>query len=252
MSWFAPPPRGEEFRQPGTPPDTRTSPPGPPAVPGNSSAPQPPAGPDLASGIAGNLFVIAHRDWDGKPLLSPRLMGLAMAGAVLCELALLERVGVRDHDLIILNGTPVSEEVTGTVLRQVLSEPTPLPIKDWIAYLASDSVTAVGGRLVRAGVVQASKRLRGVRYVPVDGTATFFTVGRLAVMLENGSHFSPPEATLIGLVDAAGLLEQLPMVKPAANRARVAAVVQSLTWPLDGLVAATSGVIENAILTGRT
>jgi Golgi phosphoprotein 3 (GPP34) len=196
--------------------------------------------------------MIAHRDWDGKPLLSPRLMGLALAGAVLCELAMLERVGERDGDLIILNDTPVVEQVTGTVLQKVLGEPAPLPVKDWVAYLASDSVTAVAGRLVRAGVVRASKRLRGVRYVPVDGTAAFFTAGRLAVMLENGSQFSLPEATLVGLVDAAGLLEQLPTVKPAANRARLAAVVQSLTWPLDGLVAATAGVVENAILTGRT
>ncbi|MGE5287491.1 MAG: GOLPH3/VPS74 family protein [Micromonosporaceae bacterium] len=196
--------------------------------------------------------MIAHRDWDGKPLLSPRLMGLAMAGAVLCELALLGRVGTRDGALIIVNDAPPAEELAHAVLREVLGQPTALPARDWIAYLASDSAAAVGKRLVRAGVVQASKRLRGWRYVPVDGTAAFFTAGRLAVMLENGSHFSLPEATLIGLVDAAGLLEQLPMVKPAANRTRIAAVVQSLTWPLDELVAATSGVIENAIITGRT
>lgn len=215
--------------------------------------PRPRAGRDAETAIASDLFVIAHRDWDGKPLLPPRVMGLAMAGALLGELALLGRVGVRDGGLIIVNDAPPAEELTRAVLRQLLGQPGPLPVRDWIAYLASDSATAVGDRLARAGVVRVSKRFRGCRYVPVDSTDAFFTAGRLAIMLENGSHrFSLPQATLIGLVDAAGLLEQLPTLRPAANRRFVAAVVQSLTWPLDGLVAETSGVIENAILTGRT
>jgi hypothetical protein len=200
-----------------------------------------------------DLFLIAHRDTDGKPLLPPRIMGMAMAGALLSELALLGRVGIRDRTLIIVNGTPPAGELTRSVLRQLLGQPDPLPVRDWIAYLASGSVSAVGEQLARAGVVRASRRLRAWRYVPVDSTNAFFTAGRLAVMLEDGARrFSPPEATLIGLVDAAGLIEQLPTVRPAANRGRAAAVVQSLVWPLDGLVAETSGVIENAIRTGRT
>jgi Golgi phosphoprotein 3 (GPP34) len=229
------------------------SPPDPAASPWNGSTPHPHDSRYTETRITCDLFLIAHRASDGKPLLPPRVMGMAIAGALLCELALLGRVGIRNDTLIILNGAPPAEELTYSVLRQLLGQPDPLPVRDWITYLASGSTAAVGEQLARAGVVRASRRLRVWRYVPVDSTNAFFTAGRLAVMLEDGARrFSLPEATLIGLVDAAGLIEHLPTVRPAANRGRAAAVVQSLTWPLDGLIAETSGVIENAILTRRT
>jgi Golgi phosphoprotein 3 (GPP34) len=249
-AWTGPP---APARQPWAPPQG----PAPPANPAASTqrrfGPHPPDGQRAGIRIVRDLFLIAHGASDGKPLLPPRVMGMAIAGGMLCELALLGYVGIRRDTLIVADRPPPAEELAQSVLRQLLGQPDPLPVRDWITYLASGSTAAVGDQLTRAGVVRASRRLRAWRYVPVDSTNAFFTAGRLAVMLEDGvRRFSLPEATLIGLVDAAGLIEHLPTVKPAANRGRAAAVVQSLTWPLDGLVAETSGVIENAILTGRT
>ncbi len=42
------------------------------------------AAPGAGLRIADDLFMIAHRDWDGRPLLPVRVMGLSMAGAMLC------------------------------------------------------------------------------------------------------------------------------------------------------------------------
>jgi Golgi phosphoprotein 3 (GPP34) len=209
-------------------------------------------GRDADPRIANDLFLIAHRDWDGRPLLPGRVMGLAMAGAMLCELALEGCVGIR-HDALVARPSPaLTDQLGQSVLAQLLSQPDPLPVKDWLAYLASDMAAGVGQRLVDAGVVEAQKRWRGVRFMPLDSTAAFFTAGKLAVLLDNGSAFSLAQSALVGLVEAAGLLQQLPCADAVEARSRVAAVAQSLQWPLDGLVAETAAAVDKAIITGRT
>ncbi len=202
--------------------------------------------------IADDLFLISHRDWDGKPLLPDRVLGLALAGAALCELAMLGRVTVGDGILIVVSDADPTEELAQSLLRQLLSQPEPLPLRDWLAYLASGVTAAVGDRLARAGAVEVRKGLRGKRLVPVDSSDAFFKAGRLAVMLDSGSQFNPAQAALIGLVNAVGLIERLPCVNPAAIRARASVIMQSLECPLDGLIAETTAVVDNAILTGRT
>jgi hypothetical protein len=179
-------------------------------------------------------------------------MGLALAGAALCELALARQVTVSDGILIVVSDADPGEELGRSLLRQLLSQPDPLPLRDWLNYLAASMPAAVGDRLSRAGTIQARKGLRGWRFVPRDSTDAFFRAGRLAVTLDNGSRLSPGQAALIGLVYAVGLLEQLPCVNPASARGRASAIMQSLEWPLAGLIAETTSVVDNAILTGRT
>ena len=50
--------------------------------------------------LADDLFLMAHCDRTGKPLLQPRATGLGLAGALLAELTLLGKIRVssgRDH-----------------------------------------------------------------------------------------------------------------------------------------------------------
>jgi len=223
--------------------------PGAPPRPGwPAASPAPPA--DIR--IADDLFLIAHRDRDGRPLLPARVMGLAIAGAVLCELALVSQITVGEGTLVVVSDADPGEELARWLVRQLLSQPNPLPLRDWLAYLASSVTAAVGERLARAGTIRARKGLRGWRFAPVDSADAFFRAGRLAVMLDNGSPLSTGQAALIGLIYAVGLHEQLPSVNPASFRGRVSAVIQSLEWPFAGLIAETAVVVDNAILTGRT
>jgi hypothetical protein len=211
-----------------------------------------PAGRQADIRIADDLFLIAHRDRDGKPLLPGRVMGLAIASAALCELALVSQVTVREGALVVVSDADPGEELARSLLRQLLSQQGTLPLRDWLAYLASSMTAAVGDRLSSAGTIRARKGLRGWRFVPVDSGDAFFRAGRLAVMLDNGSPLSTGQAALTGLIYAAGLHEQLPSINPASIRSRVSAVIQSLEWPFAGLIAETTVVVDNAILTGRT
>lgn len=194
----------------------------------------------------------AHHYQDGKPRLPSRLMGMAVSSAVLSDLALLGRVGVREGALLALNSARPTDELGQSVLRQLVSQPSALPVRDWLDYLGPSTLTAVGHRLAAAGVVDPQKRRRGWRFVPFDRTAAFFKAGRLATMFDNGMPFSLPDAVLVSLVNAAGLLDELPSLSPAAARSRVDAEVQSLPWPLGELVAETTAAFDIAIMTGRT
>jgi Golgi phosphoprotein 3 (GPP34) len=208
--------------------------------------------PHAGAPIADDLFLIAHHYQDGKPRLPSRLMGMAVSAAVLSDLALLGHVGVRDGALLPLDGATRTDEFGQSVLEQLRSQPSALPVRDWLDYLGPSTVTAVGRRLASAGVVDAQKRWRGWRFVPFDSTAAFFKAGRLATMIDNWKPFSMSEAVLVSLVNAAGLLDVLPCLSPAAARSRVDAVVQSLPTPLNELVAETTATIDMAIITGRT
>jgi Golgi phosphoprotein 3 (GPP34) len=259
MSWFSAPSgahsqgqRGGGPPEPVPPrPPIAPMPPLPQAAPGTNGRAKPPAGQEADIQIADDLFLIAHRDRDGKPLLPGRVMGLALAGAALCELAQLGRVTVRDSMLVVVSDADPGDELARWLLRQLLSQPNPLPLRDWLAYLASSITAAVGERLSRAGTVEARKGFRGVRFVPRDSTDAFFRAGRLAVTLDNGAPLSTAQKALVGLIYAVGLLEQLPCVNPGPVRGRIPAIMQSLEWPLAGLINETSVVVDNAIATGR-
>lgn len=259
MSWFSAPSgahaqaqRGEGAPVPVPPrPPIAPMPPLPQAAPGGEAQRRPPSSQEADIRIADDLFLIAHRDRDGKPLLPGRVMGLALTGAALCELALASQVTVREGMLVVVSDADPGEELGRSLLRQLLSQPNPLPLRDWLAYLASSVTAAVGDRLSRAGTVEARKGFRGTRFVPVDSTDAFFRAGRLAVTLDNGSPLSAAQKALIGLVYAVGLLEQLPCVNPGPVRGRIPAIMQSLEWPLAGLITETTMVVNNAIATGR-
>lgn len=212
----------------------------------------PSPGEDPAARIADDFFLVAHRDRDGKPALPPRVMGLAMVGALLTELALFRRAGIRDGLLVIVSDMALREYVAQSLLAQILAQPQPLPVGDWLAYFAPSATDAVGHRLARAGVVHAHKRRRGWRFVPTDSTGAFFRAGRLAVMLDNEKPLTHAEGALAGLVEAAGLLTNLPCIDPSSARRLVTATVQSLPWPLNGLIAETAAAVDQAIITGRT
>jgi len=226
------------------------------ASPWLPAAGQPPAWPSAGEGpaarVADDLFLVAHRDRDGKPLLPARVMGLAVAGGLLAELALLQRVDIRDRGLVAISDAPLAEHVAQSLLTQLLAQPQPLPVADWLAYLAPDAPNAVGHRLARAGVVRADKKRRAWRFVPTDAADAFFRAGRLAVMLDNAKTFSMPHKVLLGLVQASGLTGQLPCVDPGESRRLIAATVQSLAWPLSGLVAEVTAAVDKAVITGRT
>ncbi|MFD0636371.1 GPP34 family phosphoprotein [Catenulispora yoronensis] len=49
--------------------------------------------------MADDFFLMVHDDLSGRPRLSDRILGLGLAGALLCELAILRAIDVEDGEL---------------------------------------------------------------------------------------------------------------------------------------------------------
>ena len=106
-------------------------------------------------------FLTAHDDVTGKPRTAGRAIGLGLAGALLAELLLVERITMQDGLVVVVNRRPPNDALAHTVLDQLSSERQRHNLRTWLSYLAQTATERVGTRLERAGWVSrvASRRL---------------------------------------------------------------------------------------------
>src|SRR5690242_9469883 len=104
--------------------------------------------------LADDFFLIAHDDRDGRARLSPKSIELGLAGALIGELVLEQRIFVEGPRLRLISRDPPSDALAHTTLATMLAEPQHREVRTWLAYLGQTAVDAIGQRLVRAGIVQ--------------------------------------------------------------------------------------------------
>jgi Golgi phosphoprotein 3 (GPP34) len=76
--------------------------------------------------VADDLWLLAHGDRTGRPLLPPRPLGTGLAGALLAELMLDGWVGLRpDGAVVIGEGVPAAAVAGQVLVRQIAAEPGP-------------------------------------------------------------------------------------------------------------------------------
>jgi hypothetical protein len=215
------------------------------------------AGEEVSVLLADELFCIAHDDRTGRCRLHPRVLGIGLAAGLLGELVLFERVDVRDGGLSVVRRDPPPDAAAHATLALLLAQPQHRDVRTWLAFLAETSVETVAGRLVLAGLWrrQEHRRLARTRisYLPTDANAVVWRAMRLARVLTSGASVSVPDAVLAGLIAVTGLTEVVlwqPEVREA-GRARIAAEVGGLPWPLYHLLAFTEAAVGDAVLTPR-
>ena len=175
---------------------------------------QPTAGPGRSRGpvnaglggtglVADDLYLMAHHDLTGKPLLQPRPLGLGLAGGLLAELMLGGSIGLRYDGVVLAGRTWPGDDLARRVRDQIAAEPEPRPLPDWLLFLAR---TAAAGRSGPAGTgrVPDPGPEPGCRGVPAGGSRSTRT-GRSrrccgsAPPLDRARPFDPREAVLAGL-----------------------------------------------------
>ena len=142
--------------------------------------------------------------------------GLALAGAVLMELSLANRVDNDGHRLILPSGAPTGEPVLDDSLRLLTLE-APADSRSALMLLlreADSRRAAVLDRLVAAGLLQRERggflRLFGDRYPKTVGRPETDEVrARLRALAFSDDIPEPRDALLLGLVRSAGLLRLL-------------------------------------------
>ena len=206
--------------------------------------------------LADDFFLIAHDDRDGRSRLSPKAVELGLAGALIGELVLEQRVLVEGARLRLLSRDPPSDALTHTTLATMLAEPQHREVRTWLAYLGQSAVDSIGQRLVRAGLLEQAHVRRllrtTVRYLPIDINLPAGRVVRLRRLLTSAEPLRVADTTLAGLVQATGLTGHVLWDGDATSMRRLQGLVSMLPAPLRDLVIQVETAIGDAVLSQRT
>lgn len=212
--------------------------------------------------VADDLYLIAHHEISGRPYLSPRSAGVGLAGALLAELMAAQPPAVTLDRGCVLPPPNRSggragryahpgESLTSQVLDQIVAEPAPRPVRDWLLFLGKTSAANVAGRLERAGYLTrpAARMPWRARWpVPVEGDCSQCALLRAHAALDVARTLTPYSALLTGLTVACGLGFRFSDL-PAARDIRETAAI--LPRPLRELIAHVQGCADAAVLAAR-
>jgi hypothetical protein len=205
--------------------------------------------------VADDLYLLAHDDRTGRPLLPPRPLGTGLAGALLAELMLARCIGLRSDTSVVIGREVTPAAVYGHVLlKQIAEEPSPLPVRTWLLYLARTAVRDIAHRLERAGyLTRVHSRIlgRAGRMVPVDPDWAFSPMVRARSALDRTREPAPYAGALAGLAAACGLGFRLDQYRSQADRSTGDAVAY-LTPDLRQLIIQTQITVSAAVLSHRT
>lgn len=163
--------------------------------------------------FAEELLLLLHSQKTGYFVAVPEWrMSCALAGAVLMDLAMEERIDSDLETLTVADTTPTGDGLLDPSLEELASEEEGHPPRYWVERLAQKagkiSDDAVG-RLVQKGIFESdaggfltlSKKVtRTGRYPEVDGSAGEEIKGRIFRVLLDGEFPDPRDIVIIGLV----------------------------------------------------
>ena len=205
--------------------------------------------------MADDLYLLAHDDRTGKPLLPPRPLGTGLAGALLAEVMLSGYIGLRSDTAVVI-GRDMSPAMaySRVLLKQIAEEPSPLPVQAWLRYLARTAMRDVAARLEQAGYLTGVRsRIPGRpgRMVPTDPDRAFSPMVRARSALNPNREPAPYAGALAGLAVACGRGFRLDQYRSQADRSTDDAVAY-LTPVLRQLITQTQISVSAAVLSHRT
>ncbi len=219
-----------------------------------TTATTPPQQQEAALLLADSLFLLAHDELNGKPRLAASILSLGLAGALLGELALAEKISVRRDAVVVTDPEPPLDEVAGAVHQRLLRSVAPRPVRDWLLYFADDALGRVAERLTHTGqlTVHPARLGRATRYEFADPNAGQKVALALCTKVMRRQPLDAPTAMLAGLVGASGLEHpSLFEVRDTAQARRYLQESLQVLHPptLRALILATRALVESAVVT---
>lgn len=198
---------------------------------------------------------MAHEESSGKLRLAERIACLGLAGALLGELALADRIELRDGTVAVLDSSPREDALSDRVLEFLKQEQH--PTRTWLAFFGQSAHTEVGRRLVADGLLLRETRKRpwqGGRWLPTSADIAVRPTALLCTQLIRGHDLGARDLLLIGLLQATGLdqpvLWEVRQSSPGALR-RVGQLLGTLGASLTELITQTEAAVGSAIATHR-
>lgn len=203
--------------------------------------------------LADDLYLLAHHDVTGRPFLQPRALRLGLAGGLLAELIFDGAIWLRAGMTGASGADRIEDDLLRRVLVVMLAERDLLPVRDWLAYLATGASDEVAARLAAAGYLarQRSWRPGGVRWVPVDADAAFAPLARVRAALDPARSSTVPDVVLTGLAAACGLGPRVLPFGPPGARRWLDEALGVLRPDLRELIAQVQLAVDSAVLAHR-
>ena len=207
--------------------------------------------------FAEELLVLITDAENRDPVHIPdRTLNYALAGAVLMDLALEDRIDTDMDALYVTDPTPVGDDLLDPALEEIVEEPDTLPTETWIARLAErggDLRALAMDRLVAAGILEVDDGgvfsisrwvARSRRYPTLDGKAGREIQSRMMGLLLTDEVPSPRDAVIISLAHACGVFRR--MLTPS-EYAEVEERIELISG-LELVTRATAAAIRNVSL----
>ncbi|MES2692975.1 MAG: GPP34 family phosphoprotein [Verrucomicrobiota bacterium] len=193
------------------------------------------------------LVLLALDDTTGAPLPLPAAaFGYALAGALICDLSLLNRVDTDPEKLVVLSTATTCDPILDQALQTLSGTPETLPVSRWLGVFSENTrvfQNAAIDRLVARGVLRLEEKkilwVFGVRRYPtIDNQERTEVRTRLAALILGDDLPDPRDSMLISLLVACHLAETI-FAGPEFN-ARSARIAQLAKMDLVGREVATS------------
>lgn len=203
--------------------------------------------------LADDLYLLAHNDVSGKPLLQQRALGIGLAGGLLADLALAGAIEVIHGAVVVVGRAPADDGLAQSVCQSLADEPDRHPVRTWLQFLAHTSATDVAGRLEQAGYLIRAGRggRRGPRWVPVDADCAFAPLVRVRAAMDATRPLTIHGAALAGLATACGLSFRLARAAPLGHPRSLDELREHLPPSLQDLIAQTQVAVDSALLSHR-
>jgi len=168
--------------------------------------------------IAEEVLLLSVDDETGIFLYGPDVhIELALSGALLMDLALLNRIDTDPDRLFVVDTAPTGDEILDEVLARIAASETERPTERWLIDLREEA-SAIRGRLIdrlvgRGILERVEDRVLGMfstwRYPVVDDRADREIRHRIVNVLFNDEIPDPRDVMIVDLVVACELLENL-------------------------------------------
>ena len=167
--------------------------------------------------FAEEIVLLTLRDEDGKFLSVPvTSMQHALAGAVLMDLALENRIDTDPENLVLIDSTPVGDSLLDPTLEMIAAGEQH-DARFWVEQTAreADEIREEAlARLVERGILEQHDErflwvFRSRRYPVIDGTEEREVKLRILGVLLSDEIPDPRDIVIICLADACGILNQL-------------------------------------------
>ncbi len=167
--------------------------------------------------FAEEIVLLLLRDDDGKFVTVPATsLQHALAGAVLMDLALENRIDTDPENLVLIDSTPVGDSLLDPTLAQIAAGEQ-RDARYWVeqtARQAEDIREEALARLVERGILERHENrflwvFQSRRYPMIDGTVEREVKLRIMGVLLSDEIPDPRDIVIICLADACGILRQL-------------------------------------------